>query len=97
MTDEQQTQMNAEAISETLEMMQREVHRQEAVRATMEKQIKKAMGALTTAGEGVWEEIRTEGADIAMTLVQDMRESHVDMIMDLSQQVSLIASRESQC
>jgi len=51
-------------------------------------QIKQALAALTTAGEGVWDEVRSQGADAAMDLVQDMRASHVDMVISLSQQVS---------
>jgi hypothetical protein len=60
----------------------------------MDLQIKQAMEALTKAGEGVWDEVRSQGADAAMGLVQDMRESHVDMVIDLSQQVGLMMMNE---
>jgi hypothetical protein len=69
-------------------MMQKEIDRQEAIRMSMDMQIKQAMEALTTAGEGVWDQVRSQGGDAAMGLVQDMRESHVDMVIAFSQQVS---------
>ena len=56
----------------------------------MDMQIKQAMDALTTAGDGVWDQVRSQGADAAMGLVQDMKESHEDMVVSLSQQVSRI-------
>lgn len=68
-------------------MMQKEIQRQEAIRESIDLQIKQSMEALTMAGEGVWDGIRSDGAGVAMALVQDMRESHVNMVMDLSQQV----------
>lgn len=68
-------------------MLKKEIERQEAIRISMDMQIKQAMDALTTAGEGVWDQVRSQGADAAMGLVQDMRESHVDMVISLSQQV----------
>jgi hypothetical protein len=69
-------------------MLKNETERQEAIRTSMDIQIKQAMEALTKAGEGVWDQVRSQGADAAMGLVQDMRESHVDMVISLSQQVS---------
>jgi hypothetical protein len=68
-------------------MLKKEIERQEAIRISMDMQIKQAMQALTTAGEGVWDQVRSQGADAAMGLVQDMRESHLDMVISLSQQV----------
>jgi len=70
-------------------MLQNEIHQQGANRESLDKHIKQAVEALTTAGEGVWDAVRIGSTDAAMSLVQDMRESHVDMIMGLSQQVSL--------
>ena len=61
---------------------------------SMDMQIKQAMEALTTAGEGVWDQVRSQGADAAMGLVQDMRESHVDMVVSLSQEVSQVHDGE---
>lgn len=69
-------------------MLKNEIERQEAIRISMDIQIKQAMEALTKAGEGVWDQVRSQGADAAMGLVQDMRESHLDMVISLSQQVS---------
>ena len=69
-------------------MMQKEIHRQEANRESMDKQVKQALEALTAAGEGVWDEVKSGGAEAAISLVEGMRKSHVDMIMALSQQVS---------
>jgi hypothetical protein len=85
--DLQESRRNSEAVGETLEMMQKEIERQEAIRSSMDMQIKQAMEAFTTAGEGVWDEVRSQGTDAAMVLVQEMRESHVDMIISLAQQV----------
>jgi len=70
-------------------MMQKEIYQQGANRESTDKQIKQAMEALTTAGEGVWDEVRIESTGAAMSLVHGMRESHMDMIMAFSQQVSL--------
>jgi len=76
-------------------MLKNEIERQEAIRMSMDMQIKQAMEALTTAGEGVWDQFRSQGADAAMGLAQDMRESHVDMVISLSQQASRI--RDGEC
>jgi hypothetical protein len=69
-------------------MLKNEIERQEAISMSMDMQIKQAMDALTKAGEGVWDQVRSQGADATMELVQDMRESHLDMVISLSQQVS---------
>jgi hypothetical protein len=86
----QESRRNAEAVSDTLEMLKNEIERQEVIRTSMDMQIKQAMDALTKAGEGVWDEVRSQGANAAVGLVQDMRESHLDMVISLSQQVSQI-------
>jgi len=70
-------------------MMQKEIYQQGANRESMNKQIKQAMEALTTAGEGVWDEVRIESTVAVASLVESVRESHMDMIMGLSHQVSL--------
>lgn len=74
-------------------MMQAEIQRQEIFRMVLDTQIKQAMEALTAAGEGVWDGIRSQGVDVTMALVQDIRESHVDMVTTLSNQVSYLSSR----
>ena len=83
-----ESRRNAEAVSVTLDMLKHEIERQETVRTSLDMQIKQAMEALTTAGQGVWDGVRSQGADAAMELVHDMRASHVDMVINLSQQVS---------
>jgi len=69
-------------------MLKSEIERQETVRISLDMQIRQAMEALTTAGQGAWDNVESQGADAIMELVQDMRASHVDMVIGLSQQVS---------
>ena len=88
--DLQESRRNAETVSDTLEMLKNEIDRQEAVRSSLDTHIRQALEALTAAGEGIWDQVRSQGADPAMELVQDMRESHADMVISLSQQVSRI-------
>jgi hypothetical protein len=73
-------------------MMQAEIRRQETLRMVLDTQIKQAMEGLTSAGEGVWDGIRSQGVDATMALVRDIRESHVDMVIALSNQVSDLSS-----
>jgi len=68
-------------------MLKNEIDRQEAVRSSLDTHIKQALEALTMAGEGIWDQVRSQGSDAAMELLQDMRESHADMVISLSQQV----------
>lgn len=86
-TDMEAARRNAEAVSDILDSIQQERSHQEANRISTEKQIREAMEALTTAGEGVWDGIRNQGAGMTMSLVQDMRDSHMDTVKILSQQV----------
>jgi hypothetical protein len=59
-------------------------------------QLEHAMNGLIKAGSGVWEGIKEDGAEMAMTLVQDMRNSQTEMMMGLSQEVSgILHSRQS--
>ena len=71
-------------------MLKNEIDRQEAVRSSLDMQIKQGMDALTTAGEGIWDQVRSQGSDAAMELLQDFKESHADMVISLSQQVSRV-------
>ena len=71
-------------------MLKHEIDRQEAVRSSLDTHIRQALEALTAAGEGIWDQVRSQGSDAAMGFVQDMRESHADMVISLSQQVSRV-------
>lgn len=49
------------------------------------------MNGLINAGDGVWDGIKGEGAEMAISLVKDMRDSQAKMMMGLSQEVSGIS------
>jgi hypothetical protein len=54
----------------------------------MMTQLEQAMNGLIKAGDGVWDQIKEDGAEMAMSLVQDMRDAQAKMMIDLSQEVS---------
>jgi len=54
----------------------------------MMTQLEQAMNGLINAGDGVWDGIKGEGAEMAISLVKDMRDSQAKMMMGLSQEVS---------
>ena len=72
-------------------MIQQELRRQEDVRTSMMTQLEQAMNGLINAGDGVWDGIKGEGAEMAISLVKDMRDSQAKMMMGLSQEVSSFA------
>jgi vesicle coat complex subunit len=83
----QQTRHNAETMGETLELIQQEVSRQETLRHSMIMEIKQVMEGLSRTRDVLWDEVRLEGTGIALSLIQDIRRSHDEMIRSLAHQV----------
>jgi hypothetical protein len=75
-------------MGEMLERIQQEVSRQETLRHSMTLEIKQVMEGLRRAGDVIWDEVRHEGTGIAVSLLQDIRQSHDQMIESLAHQVS---------